>query len=75
MTNFSPYLLFDGNCAEAMEFYKSVFDGEIMLTKVSDSTVKDQMSKEIQDKIIYAHFKSEAMEFSGSTSNENTKTR
>lgn len=27
--NVEPYLFFRGNCAEAMEFYKSIFGGEI----------------------------------------------
>ena len=28
MTNINPYLNFDGNCEEAMSFYRSVFGGE-----------------------------------------------
>lgn len=27
-----PYLFFGGSCREAMEFYKSIFGGELMLT-------------------------------------------
>jgi len=30
MTNINPYLNFDGNAEEAMNFYKSVFGGEFM---------------------------------------------
>lgn len=29
MTTMMPYLLFDGSCREAMEFYHSVFGGEL----------------------------------------------
>ncbi|MCB9266986.1 MAG: VOC family protein [Lewinellaceae bacterium] len=29
MQDLVPYLMFDGNCEEAMHFYKEVFDGEI----------------------------------------------
>ncbi len=29
MTTLTPYLLFDGNCHQAMEFYKSCFGGEL----------------------------------------------
>lgn len=63
MKNFTPYLLFDGNCAEALEFYKSVFGGEVMITKVSDSTIKDQMPKEKQDMVVFAKLTSGALEF------------
>jgi len=29
MTTLTPYLLFDGKCQQAMEFYKSCFGGEL----------------------------------------------
>ena len=34
MTTLTPYLLFDGKCQQAMEFYKSCFGGELAATKV-----------------------------------------
>jgi predicted 3-demethylubiquinone-9 3-methyltransferase (glyoxalase superfamily) len=43
MTTLTPYLLFDGNCHQAMEFYKSCFGGELTVTKVKDSPAKHQM--------------------------------
>jgi len=30
MATINPYLTFDGNCAEAFDFYKSVFGGEFL---------------------------------------------
>lgn len=30
MTNINPYISFDGDCEEAMNFYRSVFGGEFM---------------------------------------------
>ena len=30
------YLFFDGNCTEAMEFYKSIFGGKLNLTRYDD---------------------------------------
>ncbi len=66
MLNFSPYLLFDEHCAEAMKFYHTCFGGELTLTKVSDSTIKDQMPKEVQDKIIFAKLTSGVIDFSAS---------
>ena len=32
----NPYISFDGNAREAMEFYKSVFGGELTLSTVDD---------------------------------------
>ena len=66
MINLTPYLLFDGNCAEAMTFYRSCLGGELSLTKVKDSPMKDQVPPEHQDKIVNAHLKSGAIGFSGS---------
>ncbi len=64
MINLTPYLLFNGNCAEAMAFYQSCLGGELDLTKVQDTPMKDQVPPEHQNRIIYAHLKSGAIEFS-----------
>ncbi len=64
MINLTPFLLFDGNCAEAMTFYQSCLGGELTLTKVGDSPMKDQTPPEQHHKILYGHLKSGAMEFS-----------
>ena len=37
MTSLTPYLLFEGKCQQAMEFYKSCFGGELTAIKVKDS--------------------------------------
>ena len=42
MTTLTPYLLFEGQCYEAMEFYKTCFDGELTVVKVKDSPAKTQ---------------------------------
>ena len=61
-----PYLLFDGRCREAMEFYQSCLGGELTLTKVTDSPAKDQMSAAQQDKVLNAHLRGGQMEVSAS---------
>lgn len=66
MTTLSPYLLFDGTCQEAMEFYKSCFGGELIATKVKDSPAKDHMPAVQQDKIINARLRSGNLEISAS---------
>lgn len=36
MKTVSPYIMFSGNCEEAFNFYKSVFGGELVLTRFGD---------------------------------------
>lgn len=64
MINLTPFLLFDGNCAEAMAFYQSCFSGDLMITKVADTPLKDQLPPEHGQKAVHAHLKSGAIEFS-----------
>jgi PhnB protein len=66
MTTLTPYLLFDGNCQQAMEFYKSCFGGELSLTKVEDTPAKDHMPPMQLHKTINAHLKSGKLEISAS---------
>ena len=62
--NLMPFLLFDGNCAEAMEFYRECLGGEVTLIRLGDTPMKDQMPVEQHHKITYAHLKSGKIEFS-----------
>lgn len=66
MTKLTPYLLFDGKCGEAMEFYKSVFGGDLRVTKVKDSPVKEQMPAFQQEKVLNAQLQSGGLEISAS---------
>lgn len=55
----SPHLFFGGNCREAMEFYKSVFGGNLALTTFGEGPPdahKDPKanSDEMKSKIMYA---------------------
>ena len=66
MASLTPYLLFDGHCREAMEFYKSCFGGELTVTKVKDSPAKDRMATGQHEKVIHARLKSDIVEISAS---------
>jgi PhnB protein len=66
MTTLTTYLLFDGKCQQAMEFYKSCFRGELTVTKVKDSPAKDHMPGTQQEKVINAHLRSGNLEISAS---------
>lgn len=47
-----PYLNFNGNCEEALNFYKSAFDGDItQLGRYGDSPMESP--DEVKDKIIH----------------------
>jgi PhnB protein len=59
-----PFLLFDGNCAEAMTFYHKCLGGELTLTKLGDSPMKDMLPPEKHERIINAHLKSGNLEIS-----------
>jgi PhnB protein len=54
MTKFGTYLLFDGNCATAMEFYKSCFDGELVITKLGDTPMKGQFPSNAYERVVNA---------------------
>ena len=62
--NLTPFLLFDGNCAEAMAFYQSCIGGELAITRVRDTPMKGQMHFEQHHKVTFANLKSGVIEFS-----------
>ena len=60
----TPFLLFDGNCAEAMSFYHTCLGGDLRLTKLGDTPMKAQFPPEKHERIINSHLKSGAIEIS-----------
>lgn len=60
----TPFLLFDGNCAEAMTFYHECLGGELRLTKLGDTPMKEMFPPEKHGRIINAYLKSGNIEFS-----------
>jgi PhnB protein len=62
--NLMPFLLFDGNCAEAMAFYESCLGGKLTITKVIDTPLKGKMPPEQHHKVAFAHLESGALELS-----------
>jgi PhnB protein len=62
--NLTPFLLFDGNCAEAMAFYHSCLGGELTLIRICDTPMKDTVAPEHHNKVAHAHLQSGEMEFS-----------
>ena len=72
--NLMPFLLFDGNCAEAMAFYQGCLGGELTITKVCDTPMKGQMPPEQHHKVAFANLRSGVMEFSATDWLHSTRT-
>jgi PhnB protein len=64
MLQTTPFLLFNGNCAEAMMFYQQCLGGELTLTKLGDTPMKAQFPAEKHNRIIYAQLKNNLLELS-----------
>jgi PhnB protein len=62
--NLTHFVLFDGNCAEAMAFYHSCLGRELTLTRLCDTPMKDDAAPELHHKVAYAYLKSRDIEFS-----------
>jgi PhnB protein len=51
----SPYLLFNGQCADAFKFYEQCLGGKIvMLMTHGESPMKDQVAADWRDKVMHA---------------------
>ncbi|HSX52880.1 MAG TPA: VOC family protein [Patescibacteria group bacterium] len=66
MTKFGSYLLFDGNCKEALNFYKECLGGELDITTVGESTMSAQFPSDKQNKIVHAQLQSGPIEITAS---------
>ncbi|MBC5825019.1 MAG: VOC family protein [Candidatus Eremiobacteraeota bacterium] len=61
-----PYLHFNGNCEEALNFYKGIFGGEITsLNRYAGSPMEANMPAEHRQRIMHANFKSPTLKFMG----------
>jgi PhnB protein len=61
-----PFLLFDGNCAEAMTFYHQCLGGELTITKLADTPMKDMFPAQKHSRVINANLTSDKIEISAS---------
>lgn len=66
MSTLTPYLLLDGTCRQAMQFYQSCLGGELTLMAVKDSPASAQMPAALQDRIIHARLIAENLDISAS---------
>ncbi len=54
MADLNAYLTFNGNCREAMEFYRDCLGGSLSFTPVKDSPMAKTSPPEMQDKIAHS---------------------
>ncbi len=63
----SPYLNFNGNCEEAMQFYQSVLGGELEINRFSDFASTDMPVSDAQkEKVMHASLKNDSLSFMAS---------
>ncbi len=53
MAHLNAYLRFDGNCREAMTFYKEALGGQLTISTVGDSPMAAQMPRD-RDKVMHS---------------------
>lgn len=46
-----PYLHLDENCKEAMQFYQSLFGGDLEIMPIGESPAKDQFPESFRKKV------------------------
>ena len=54
MKSILSYLTFNGNCKEAMHFYKDCLGGELYFQTVGESPMADQMPKAMKECILHS---------------------
>ena len=62
MATLIPYVNFHGKCTEAMNFYKSIFGGDLSLQLAGDSPAKEQMAEHLHNQVLHSHLKSPTIE-------------
>ena len=75
MLTLTPYLLFDGTCREAMQFYQSRLGGELTVLTVKDSPAGARMPAALQDRVINARLRGEGLDISASDWLRSDRTR
>lgn len=66
MTTINSYLTFNGNCREAMHFYKECLGGELVFQTIGESPLSEKMPQAMKDCILHATLTKNAMVLMGS---------
>src|SRR5689334_17717368 len=66
MASINSYLTFNGNCRQAMTFYKECLGGELTLQTVGESPLSKKMPQKMKDSIVHATLKKDNLVLMGS---------
>jgi PhnB protein len=54
MANINSYLTFNGNCREAMLFYKECLGGELTFQTIGESPISNKMPEQMKNSILHS---------------------
>ena len=54
MTNINSYLTFNGNCREAMTFYKECIGGDLSFQTIGESPLSGKMPSQMKENILHS---------------------
>jgi PhnB protein len=54
MSTINSYLTFNGNCREAMSFYKKCLGGELVFQTIGESPLSEKMPKKMKECILHS---------------------
>jgi PhnB protein len=60
----TPFLLFDGDCAEAMAFYQACLGGELTIVRLGDTPMGEQAPPEQKVKVTYSRLQADGIDLS-----------
>jgi PhnB protein len=66
MARLNPYLTFNGNCREAMTFYKDCFGGKLDIQTVGESPASAQMPDQMKNSVMHSQLESDKIVIMGS---------
>jgi PhnB protein len=66
MAQLSPYLKFNGNCRQALEFYKSVVGGQLILQTIGESPAAGHFPPAMKDKLLHGSLAKDNLTIFGS---------
>ena len=49
----NPYISFEGNCEEALNFYKDAIGGELTIMRYEGSPMEDKVSEDFKQKVLH----------------------
>jgi PhnB protein len=61
MAQLNLYLTFNGNCREAMNFYKECLGGELIFQTIGESAMADKMPARMKNCVLHAMLSSHAL--------------